>query len=196
MRNKLEFHPVSVERWPDMVQLFGEGGACGGCWCMFWRLKRSDFSRQKGPANKRAMKSIVDSGEVPGILAYDGKRAVGWCSVAPRERFESLARSRVLKPVDDRPVWSIVCLFVEKSYRRQKVSVGLLKAAAAYAGSQGAKIVEGYPVQPSQPSWPDAFVYTGLPSAFLAAGFKEVLRRSKSRPIMRKAVRGPRTKKG
>jgi GNAT superfamily N-acetyltransferase len=196
MQDKVEYHPVTAKRWPDMVQLFGERGACGGCWCMYWRLTRSEFSRRKGAQNKRAMKSIIDSGEVPGILAYDGKRPVGWCSVAPRERFGSLARSRVLKPIDDKPVWSIVCLFVEKSYRRQRVSVGLLKAAAAYAGSRGARIVEGYPVQPSQESWPDAFVYTGLPSAFRAAGFKEVLRRSKSRPIMRKAVRGPRGKKG
>ncbi|MEJ2435584.1 MAG: GNAT family N-acetyltransferase, partial [Pseudolabrys sp.] len=132
---------------------------------------------------------IDKSGKVPGILAYDGDRAVGWCSVAPREKFDSLARSRVLKPVDEKPVWSIVCLFVEKKYRRQRVSVGLLKAAVEYARSQGARIVEGYPVETNQKSWPDAFVYMGLPSAFLAAGFKEVLRRSKSRPIMRRVVR-------
>lgn len=186
MATKMTFEPVTPDRWSDFEHLFGERGACGGCWCMFWRLTRSEFNEKKGPGNKRAMKKIVTNGEEPGILGYADGRPVGWCAVAPREVFTSLSRSRVLKPVDDQPVWSIVCFFVDKTYRRQKMSVALIKAAVKFARERGAKIVEGYPAQPRSGAWPDAFAYMGLPSAFEQAGFEEVLRRSPGRPIMRR----------
>ena len=181
---KLTFHPVTPRRWDDMVKLFGERGACGGCWCMNWRLTSKEFEARKGPANKRAMKKIIMSGEVPGILAYAGAEPIGWCSVAPRQVFMRLERSRNLKPVDNKQVWSIACLFVTKEFRVQGVSVELLKAAAEYVRKKGGKIVEGYPVEPDD-KWPDAFAWTGITSAFVKAGYKEVVRRSPTRPIMR-----------
>jgi GNAT superfamily N-acetyltransferase len=181
----LEYHPLTPERWKDLETLFGARGACGGCWCMWWRLARSEFNRGKGAANRRAMKRIVDSGEIPGILAYAGDEPVAWCAVAPRERFGGLARSRILARVDERPVWSIVCFFVAKPWRRRGVTSRLIEAAAKYARKQGARLVEGYPVAPRKGEMPDAFAYTGLPSAFEQAGFREVLRRSPTRPIMR-----------
>ncbi len=181
---KLKFHPVTADRWDDMVKLFGERGACGGCWCMNWRLTSKEFEAKKGPANKRAMKKIVMSGNVPGVLAYLGSEPIGWISVAPREQFPRLERSRNLKPIDDKQVWSVVCLFIARAYRAQGVSVELLKAAAKHVRKQGGKIVEGYPVEPND-KWPDAFAWTGITSAFIKAGFKEALRRSPTRPIMR-----------
>jgi GNAT superfamily N-acetyltransferase len=183
--NSLAFHPAGASHWSDIEELFGERGACGGCWCMFWRAPRRDFEMGKGAGNKRALKKIVTSGREPGIIAYSGKEPVGWCAVAPREEYVALERSRVLKPVDEKPVWSISCLFIKKSYRRKGVSAHLLRAAVEFAGSRGATVVEGYPVEPSMPGMPDAFLWHGVPSAFRAAGFSEVLRRSKSRPIMR-----------
>ncbi|MBC7263698.1 MAG: GNAT family N-acetyltransferase [Chloroflexi bacterium] len=186
----LHFHPLTPERWADLEALFGPRGACGGCWCMWWRLTRSEFEKQKGGGNKQAMKTIVDSGEVPGLLAYADEQPIGWCAVAPRERFPALERSRVLKRVDDQPVWSIVCFFVAKLYRHRGVSAKLLRAAVEYAGENGATIVEGYPVEPKRASMPDAFAYTGLTSAFRKAGFVEVLRRSETRPIMRYYIAG------
>ena len=152
---------------------------------MNWRLTSKEFEARKGPANKRAMKKIVMSGNVPGILAYLGSEPIGWCSVAPREQFPRLERSRNLKPVDDKQVWSVVCLFIAKPYRAQGVSVELLKAAVKHVRKQGGEIVEGYPVEPDD-KWPDAFAWTGVTSAFVKAGFEEVLRRSPSRPIMRR----------
>jgi GNAT superfamily N-acetyltransferase len=181
----LEFHPVTAERWCDLEALFGSRGACGGCWCMWWRLTQSEFDRQKGEGNKRAMKEIVDSGQVPGIMAYAQKEPVGWCSIGPREVFPRLERSRILKSVDQQPVWSVVCFFVAKPFRGHGVSGKLLQAAVDYAQKQGASIVEGYPVEPKKDHMPDLFAYHGLASAFRKAGFVEVARRSETRPIMR-----------
>ncbi len=152
---------------------------------MFWRVPRKQFEAQKGEGNKRALKGIVNAGKKPGIIAYAGKEAIAWCAVAPRETYVGLETSRLLKPIDDKPVWSISCLFVKRPYRRQGVSAQLLKAAVDFAVKQGATVVEGYPVEPSMDKMPDPFLWHGLPSAFKAAGFKEVLRRSKARPIMR-----------
>lgn len=110
----LESYPVTTERWHDLEELFGKSGACGGCWCMWWRLTRFEFRKQAGQGNKESMKRIVDSGEVPGLLAYADNRAIGWCSVGPREAYPSLERSRTLKRVDDGPVWSIVCFYIAR----------------------------------------------------------------------------------
>jgi GNAT superfamily N-acetyltransferase len=132
----------------------------------------------------------VTGGHVPGVLAYAGREPVGWCAIAPRAQYPGLGRSRILKPVDDRPVWSITCLFVARSWRGRGVSTRLLEAAARLARRRGARIVEGYPTEAGPRRTADAFVFTGLASAFERAGFVEVLRRSRTRPIMRREVRG------
>lgn len=184
-KNHLQFYPLTPERWPDFETLFGERGACGGCWCMWMRLPRSEFEKQKGDGNKQAMRALVAADTVPGILAYRHEQPVGWCSVAPREQFSYLARSRILKPIDERPVWSIVCFFIDKKYRRQGLTVQLLHAAIDHVRKQGGEILEGYPVEPKKSKMPDVFVWTGLSAAFKKAGFVECLRRSETRPIMR-----------
>ena len=182
----LKFQPATASRWPDLEALFGERGACGGCWCMFWRLPRRQWDAQRGPGNKAALQKIVNASRAaPGIIAYVGKEPVGWCAIAPREQYVGLERSRILKPVDDKPVWSISCLFVKRGYRRQGISKELARASVAFAGKHGARIVEAYPVEPTMEKMPDPFLWHGVPSAFKAAGFKEVARRSKTRPIMR-----------
>jgi GNAT superfamily N-acetyltransferase len=181
----LEFHPLTTARWADLEKLFGERGACGGCWCMWWKLKRSDFLKQRGEGNRRALKSIVDSGVVPGILAYAEGEPVGWCAVAPREAYPALERSRVLKRVDDKQVWSVVCFFVAKHFRGKGATLKLLEAALKYVREHGGKIVEGYPIEPKKGRISNASAYTGLASTFRKAGFVEVARRSENRPIMR-----------
>lgn len=182
----LTFHAATASRWPDLEILFGERGACGGCWCMFWRLPRKDWDAKRGPDNKNALKKIVEASRPsPGILAYARNEPVGWCAIAPRGQYVALERSRILKPVDDEPVWSISCLFIKRTHRRQGLSTLLLKAVVEFAAGEGAKIIEGYPVEPTMAKMPDPFLWHGVPSAFKAAGFKEVLRRSQTRPIMR-----------
>ena len=181
-----ETHPLTAERWSDLETLFGPRGACAGCWCMYWRLGHAEFSSLSGDGNRFALRQIVETGAVPGLLAYADGKPVGWVSVEPRRAFLRLSRSRILKPVDDQPVWSIVCFFIAKSSRKQGLSVHLLNEAVRYAAGQGAKIVEGYPVDlQNVEKFPDAFAFIGTLSAFRQAGFKEVLRRSEKRPVMR-----------
>ena len=181
---ELKFLPLTAGRWRDFEKLFGERGACAGCWCMWWRLPRAQWTRQKGDGNKMAIRKIVKAGEIPGLLAYADGQPVGWCAIAPRQIYPRLATSRVLKPVDDQPVWSVTCFFVARPFRLRGVTVALLKAAVEFAWKKGAKIIEGYPTEPKKEQ-PDVFVYTGLASAFRKAGFVEVARRSETRPIMR-----------
>jgi GNAT superfamily N-acetyltransferase len=187
MSAKLEIHPLTRERWDDFVTLFGANGACAGCWCMWWRLPRAKWTQGKGDGNKRAVRKLVNNGDVPGLLAYADGQPIGWCAIAPRADYPRLATSRTLKPVDDQPVWSVACFFVARPFRRRGVTVELLEAAVEFARKHGARIVEGYPVEPRKPQ-ADVFVYTGLASAFRKAGFKEVARRSPTRPIMRCAI--------
>ena len=183
--------PATASRWADLETLFGLRGACGGCWCMAWRLPRAAYDRGKGAPNKARLKALLRSGPPPGVLAYADGVAVGWCAIAPREAYPVLARSRVLSPVDERPVWSVSCFFVARGFRRQGVARRLLEGAVSLAATHGARMIEGYPVEPKSGSVPDVFAWTGLPPTFLAAGFREVARRSATRPIMRRGVRPP-----
>jgi GNAT superfamily N-acetyltransferase len=160
-----EGHPLTPDRWNDFETLFGAKGACGGCWCMFPRLERSLYERLKGEGNRRAMKKLVDSGRVTGILGYVEGEPVAWCSIEPRELISSLARSRILAPVDDEPVWSIVCLFLSKRHRGQGLSTKMIEAAVRYAKASGASIVEAYPVEPKKTPMPAVFAYPGIASA-------------------------------
>jgi GNAT superfamily N-acetyltransferase len=182
---KLIIQPLDKNHWNDFETLFGSRGACGGCWCMSWRLPRREFEKQKGEGNKQAMKRLVKKKEQIGFLAYADDKIVGWCAVAPRERYVRLETSRVLKRLDNESVWSIPCFFLAKQYRRKGLSVELLKAVIAYCKKKGVKTLEGYPIIPYSNTIPAAFAWTGFLSSFEKAGFKEAKRWSKARPIMR-----------
>jgi len=183
---RFSFHPLTPDRWPDLERLFGPRGACAGCWCMWWRLSRQEWNRGKGEGNRKAFRKLVRSGAEPGVLAYADGESVGWCAIARREQYPRLNSSRILKPVDDQPVWSVTCFYIARGSRHQGLSTALLKAAVDFARVRGAQIVEGYPHDPKKAT-ADVFVYTGLVSAFRKVGFKEVARRSKTRPIMRRS---------
>jgi GNAT superfamily N-acetyltransferase len=184
----MKFLPLTPTTWSDFEELFGEHGAYGGCWCMWWRLKRRDFEAQKGQGNRRAMKALVDRGQVPGILGYQGDRALAWCSVAPREEFGALERSRVLARIDDAPVWSIVCFFIARSHRGRGLTGELIPAAVEHARRNGASIVEAYPTIPRSDRVAPVSSFMGFPETLARAGFLEVARPSRAKCIMRYVV--------
>jgi len=155
---------------------------------MVWRQTRAEYERNKGERNRRAFGEIVRSGAEPGILAYDGDQPVGWCGIAPRESYPVLERSRSLQRIDRERVWSVSCFFILKPYRRRGLSALLLSAAAEFARSRGARVLEGYPMAPRKSSLPDPFAWTGLLSTFLQAGFEEAARPSPTRRIMRRVL--------
>jgi GNAT superfamily N-acetyltransferase len=185
---KLDVHPVTKDRWSDLVELFGRPGAsiARGCFCMYYR-KTGGSGIGPGAENRRAMKTLVDRGIVPGLIGYQDGRPVGWISLGPREDYPKLQRSPVMKPVDDKPVWSIICFFVDAKARGKGVSEKLLKAAIAYARSHGARLLEAYPVDKEEPSHAD-FMWFGAKTMYDRAGFSEVARRKETRPVVRKAL--------
>lgn len=184
--NQLTFEPLTKKNWNNFVQLFGNNGACGNCWCMYYRLKKSDFLEGKaGDGNKEAMKEIVWEEKPAGLLGLYEGQAIAWCAFAPREDFIKLEKSRVHKRIDNERVWSIPCFFIHKNFRKHGVSVALLKGVIEYAKKQGIKIIEAYPTIPTQEKLPDSFAWIGLYKSFEKAGFEIVDRTSKNRPMVR-----------
>lgn len=180
----LTFHPLTLENWKDIERLFEGDNNCRSCWCMWWRQSSSEWQKCRRENKKQALKTIVSQGKVPGILAYSDGQPIGWCSIAPREEFGRLERSRSLKRIDNQPVWSAVCFFVAKPFRGRGVSTKLLEAAVDYAEKQGARIIEGYPFRMGGKQ-NDMTVYTGLSSMFLKLGFVDFGSTSKTRTRMR-----------
>jgi GNAT superfamily N-acetyltransferase len=180
-----EFHPLTLERWPDLVTLFEHHGNPGYCWCMLWRATSTEYKQLGAAGRKRALKSRVKANLPIGILAYRAAEPLGWCSIAPRETYARLENSKVLKRLDDQPVWSVVCFFIRRDERGQGLALQLLQAAIEYAASQGAHIIEGYPVEPGQ-----SYQFMGSPAIFKSAGFHEASRAENDRPIVRLTLRG------
>jgi GNAT superfamily N-acetyltransferase len=184
--NQLTFEPMTQKNWDKFVQLFGKKGACGNCWCMYYRLPKAEYHIGKEEeGNKRAMQEIVRSGKAAGLLGLYQGQAIAWCAFAPREDFIKLEKSRVHKRIDDKPVWSIPCFFIDKNFRRHGISVALLKGAINYAKDNGIKVIEAYPAIPTKETLPDSFAWTGLFKSFERAGFEVVDRTSKNRPMVR-----------
>jgi GNAT superfamily N-acetyltransferase len=184
--NELTFEPLTKANWPKLEQLFGEKGACGNCWCMYYRLSKSEFNEGKiNNGNKDKMKDLVWGNKPTGMLAFYEGRAIAWCALAPREDFSKLARSRVHKPIDNKRVWSIPCFFVHKDFRLCGISVEMLKALINYAKQENIKILEAYPTTPTTQKLPDSFAWIGLYSSFKQAGFIIVDQTSRNRPMVR-----------
>jgi GNAT superfamily N-acetyltransferase len=185
--------PASADVWPALAALFEEGGDPRWCWCMFWRLPGTDFSRSSAGRNREHLQGLVEGPLAPGLvgLALDG-RAVGWVGLGPRDRFERLERSRVRPRLDDLPVWSIVCFVVARRARRSGLQARLLDAAIDWATEHGAPGLEAYPVDASEGRPTAGTLYSGTLSTFLRAGFhvaREV--ESPSATVTRAIVRLP-----
>jgi GNAT superfamily N-acetyltransferase len=190
----IEIHPASADRWEDMEKLFGANGAFAGCWCMYWRVRHAEFGKINGEKAKAAMQELTTRPLAPGVMAYLEGQPVGWCSVGPREEFVALAHSKDLAPVDDTPVWSIVCFFINKKYRRMGVSAELLRGAVQYAEEHGAQVVEAYPLDMDCERLKDHKLtrysgFMGIASVFEKAGFEKVKNATEVQLVMRYRVR-------
>lgn len=174
-RNGLRVETLTADRFDDLAALFKEGGDPRWCWCMFWRLRGKYFSAATVAQNRARLRDLTARPLAPGLVAYRGNRAVGWCSLGPREDFERLERSRTIPRIDDQAVWSLICFAVSSSARGEGVAAQLLEAAMAWAGEQGAKILEAYPVDTEAGTAinPDAAFMSTLPM-FERAGFRVV----------------------
>jgi GNAT superfamily N-acetyltransferase len=191
----LAIRPLTPSRWPDLEAIFNAAGCsvARGCWCTYYRRSGGDpvlGGKARAQANRAALKALVDGGDPPGLIAYRGRQPVGWVSIAPREQYAKLARSPVMKPVDDAPVWSIVCFVVSKKARGQGVASALLQGAIAYVRECGATMLEAYPVDATRGRVTPANAFHGVQSMYEKAGFTVVATRqwnktSPIRPIMR-----------
>ena len=190
---KLDVVPLTADNWDDLVELFARPGAsiARGCFCMCYRRS----GKHEVPAgltysesNKRQLKALVDRGVVPGLIGYENRRPIGWISLGPREDYAKLARSPVMKPVDEKPVWSIICFFVDAKARHRGVAEALLQSATKWARENGATLLEAYPCDKPKGAVDD-FMWFGAKTMFDRAGFVEVVRRKPTRPVMRRTLR-------
>ncbi len=184
MSTIFQFRPVTAERFPDLAEFSQCHGKFRYCSCMRWRMTSSAYRRSSKQDRVDALEELVRAGTPVGILAYSEGQPVAWCSIAPRESYQALERYRALPRIDDTPVWSIVCLFVDRHFRRQGLTSMLLKAAVDYARDQNAPMVEGYPVEPDAPS----YTYMGTPETFRRAGFVDVTPAGQKRLVMRNTI--------
>jgi GNAT superfamily N-acetyltransferase len=171
----LAIEPLTPGRFDALAELFREGGDPRWCWCQFWRLRAKDFAASKVPQLRQRLRDLSGASPAPGLVALRGDRAVGWCSLGPREDFERLEHSRTIPRVDDDPVWSIVCFAVSKTARGDGVATALLQGAIRWARDQGAKTLEAYPVEiePGVPMNANSAFMGTLPM-FEGAGFRVV----------------------
>jgi GNAT superfamily N-acetyltransferase len=187
----VEIRAATPARWGDVVSLFERPGPRGGipipsqCWCQYWHTRGREYWQGRGAPNRARLEEQIRRGVAPALIAYAAGEAVGWCRLGPRESFERLAHSKTLAPVDDEPVWSVVCFYVDPAAKRRGVASTLLEEAVAVAGSRGAPVLEGYAARPGHPNIDS---YTGYLPMFLAAGFESV-RQGGRRTIVRRSLR-------
>ena len=186
--------PLTAERFRDLDALFASGDP-RWCFCMYFRARGQSWATASGPDNRDALRRLTargddGAGETPGLVAYLESEPVGWVSLGPRADYERLAFSKLLRPVDDRPVWSVVCFVVGRQHRRRGVAHTLLNAAIAHARDRGARTLEAYPLHETRGRVTSSAAYVGTQAMFERAGFSLVeLRRwnddTPPRPIMR-----------
>jgi GNAT superfamily N-acetyltransferase len=189
---KLTLRPLTPERWADLEVIFGARGCsvARGCWCMYYRVSGSapvPSGLTRSQANRKALKALTRRDPPPGLIGYHGKKPVGWVSLGPREDYAKLARSSVMKAVDDERVWSIICFVVPEEFRGQGVAKALLEGAIKYAKRRRVKILEAYPVDQRGDTADDA-LWFGTKSMYDAEGFVEVARRKPRRPVVRLSI--------
>jgi GNAT superfamily N-acetyltransferase len=179
--SSVEFHPVTRERLPDLARFSEAHGKFRYCSCMRWRMTSTEYKDSTKEDRVARLEAMVREGTPIGVLAYVDGAPAGWCSIAPRESYRGLERYRALARIDDAAVWAVVCFFVDPRQRRRGLTQGLLRAAVNYAKAGGARVVEGYPVEPAE----RLYTYMGSPRAFEQNGFRDVTPSERPRRVVR-----------
>ena len=185
--------PLTPARVPDLATLFDAGGDPKWCWCAFYRLRARDFADATPTSNRGLIERLAGDAPAPGLVAYEGDVVVGWVSLGPREAYDRLTFSKALGPIDDTPVWSIVCFVVRRSERGRGIADTLLASAIDHARKHGATMLEAYPIDTGGERVPSAYAFKGTLSMYQRAGFEVVSLRqgnpeSRPRPIVRLAL--------
>lgn len=190
LTSDLTIREIGRDDWPLISELFGARGACGGCWCMHWRIAQGGkmWEAAKGEPNRLAFKELVQSGQARGIIALHNQQPMGWCSFGLRTAFPRLERTKAYRqtePANRGDVWSINCLFINKEGRGQRLSIQLVQAAVEAIGRLNGTLIEAYPVTLTKDGQklPPAFSFTGPEIIYQRLGFKETERRAQSRPL-------------
>ncbi len=196
----LDIRPLTPPEFDALAELFATGDP-RWCWCQYFRRRGMDWSNASWDDNRTELARLaaaasVTGGPPPGLVAFRGGDAVGWVSLGPREDYERLAHSKLLAPIDDRPVWSIVCFVVAAAVRRRGVARALLDAAIEYARERGVRTLEAYPLHEARGKVPSNSAYVGTQSMFARAGFTVAAERrwnqdTLPRPIMRLELDAP-----
>jgi GNAT superfamily N-acetyltransferase len=186
--------PLTIDTWEDFERLTTAPGSTilSRCWCVAYRCHDVDTNPAGAAANRRLLRALVDARRPAGMLGYLDDEPVAYLSLGPREDYAPLQTSRTMGPVDDTPVWSIVCTFVVPRRRGQGIQRRLLAATIDYARSNGVRVLESYPIDKPERS-SNASLWFGARSLYEKAGFREVARRSATRVVMRRTLRPPTT---
>ena len=188
IKSSLKLQPLTVNNWHLFEEVMGEKGGCGGCWCMYFRMPSTEFSKDKYEGHKKRMYDLVKAAKPTGLIATYNKRAVGWIAFAPREDYIRIENSRAFKRIDDKPVWSITCFFIKKEFRKMGLSEQMVKGIVDYARKKKIKTLEAYPAIPYSDKVPPPFLWVGILSAFTKNGFEVVQQNGKSRAMVRLCV--------
>ena len=184
----LAVEPLTEARWPDLEALFGLQGAFMGCWCAYWRLRHTTFGETSAAEHEAVLYERACSARPPGLLGYRDGEAVAWVSVEPRERFAAFEHARVYTAIDDTPVWTVTCFYLDEAVRGEGLTSTLFEAVKAHVAANGGVAVEGYPEDDVDFEATGTPGYMGLVGAFERAGFEAVARLSNGRPVYRATV--------
>lgn len=184
---------VDASTWNELETVFGTKGDASSCWCQWFKLSRADWDAATRDQTRALLHDQVQTGS-PGVIARIGEEPIGWAAVEPFSAYPALARSPITRRREGDPdvseVWAVTCFVVRLEYRRQGVARALLAGALDHARARGARVIEGYPVDPEvRPSLSAAERYHGTVSLFRDAGFEVVRRPSATRAVMRRELR-------
>jgi GNAT superfamily N-acetyltransferase len=168
-----ESHPLTPDRFEDFADVINPNRRTTHCWCLSHRLRAKDIEELGKGDREQAMRRLTERENPPGVVTYLDGAPVGWCNIGPRAEIPRVDRSKLIRPVDAVPVWSIVCVVVRGGHRKQGVTSHLIEGAVDYAASRGAPAVEAYPVEP-EGRMDTTMAFVGTRSMFENAGFEVV----------------------